>query len=205
MLYHHGHILSLAKKAHERSLDDSNESFVSIMLSTNALECFVNDFAHAASTELLSMGIESIRSMSFVLQQLESSRATLISKIECIHYFLSGEKPDRGSLKFQDLAYLVRLRNELIHRKPESTGDWGIDFEETHEPHSLVQYLANRKIIAMPGPKSPPVWGQFLNVPEVARWAFNFVTNLIKDIVGMLPESHLKRIHGKLAEDRQQI
>lgn len=205
MLYHHGHILSLAKKAYERSLTDSSESFVSIMLSSNALECYVNDFAHSASTELLSTGIASLRDMSFVLKQLETSRTTLISKIECIYYFLSGEKPDRGSSRFQDLSYLVKLRNELVHRKPESTGDWGIYFDDTQEPHSLVQYLANKKIIDMPGPKSPPVWGQFLNVPEVARWAYNFVTVLIKDITRMLPESHLKRIHGKMAENRKEI
>lgn len=205
MIYHHGHILVLAKNAYKRSLLDSNESFVSVMLSANALECYINDFSHLASAEIFSQEISKVRDMAFVLGQLESSRSTLIAKIASIHYFLSGKEPDKGTVMFQDLQFLIRLRNELIHRKPEDFGTWGGAFDESHKPHSLVQYLSGRKVIAKPDSNDPPVWGQYLNRPEVARWAYNIVTGIIGDIVEKLPPSHLKSVQISMIKDRKKI
>jgi len=205
MLYHHGNILFLAKNAYERSLKVEGESFVSIMLSAMALECYINDFTHRSSQELLQIGIKPLRDLSYVLNTLESSRATLIAKIESIYFLLTGSEVDRGSKSNQDLVMLVRLRNELVHRKPESHGDWGIKDTSEFEPHKFVKFFSDKGVIGLPPPEAPPVWSQFINKPVVAKWAYNTVVHIIKGIVSILPPSHFSQVENVCTDDLQKI
>jgi len=205
MLYHHGIILNRAKKTYERSLKDDDESFVSIMLSAMALECYINDFTHSASQELFQINIKPLRDLSYVLNVLESSRSTLISKIESIHFLLTGSEIDKGSMHIQDLVMLIRLRNELVHRKPESHGDWGVKDKSEFEPHKFVKYFSDRGIIDRPPSNAPPVWSQFINQPIVAKWAYNTVVHNIKDIIRILPPSHFAQIESVCTGSVQEI
>ena len=205
MLYHHGHILKLANNAYERSLSDEAESFVSITLSAMALECYVNDFTHQSSNEMLSIDIKEINDLNYVLRSLENARASLIEKISVIHFLLTNESIDKGSEKYQDLIMLVRLRNELVHRKPEATGEWGIEENQTFKPHKFVKYFSDRKIVKLPSSDSAPVWSQYVNKPEVAKWAYNIVVTTIKDIVTILPGSDLSYIQSIMTQDLKKI
>lgn len=204
MIYHHGHILVLAKRAYERSLEEHSESFVSITLSAMALECYINDFTHQSSQDILSINVKPLKDLSYVLATLEDLKFSLISKIEMIHYLLSDEQMDRGARKHQDLTMLIRLRNELVHRKPEDTGLFGIEGIET-EPHKYVRFFSNRGIIEKPSSDAPPTWSQYLNNPDVAKWAFNTVVTTINDIVAILPRSHFAHIQAMMTDDYEEI
>ncbi len=205
MIYHHGHILGLAKKAYERSLSDEYESFVSITLSAMSLECYVNDFTHQSSSELLRIGIKPLQDLNYVLKILENSKASLIAKIETIHFLLTGEELEKGASKHQELSMLVRLRNELVHRKPESTGEWGLEENQTFEPHKFVKYFSDRGVINKPSEASPPTWSQYINKPEVAKWAYNVVVTTLQDIVSILPGSHFSYVQGVMTSELQKI
>ena len=195
----------LAKKAYERSLTDDTESFVSITLSAMALECYINDFAHQSSSEMLRIGVKPLQDVNYVLGVLENSKSSLITKIETIHYLLTENELDRGDSRHQELSMLVRLRNELVHRKPESTGEWGVDENQTFEPHKFVKFFSDRGVIEKPSSESPPTWSQYLNKPEVAKWAYNTVVSIIHEIVSILPGSHFAQIQDMMTNELQQI
>ncbi len=205
MLYHHGNILNLAKKAYERSLSEESESFVSITLSAMALECYINDFTHQSSNKILSVDVKEIKDLNYVLNSLESSRASLIEKIGVIHFLLTGSSIDKGSEKHQNLVMLVGLRNELVHRKPESTGEWGIEENQTFKPHKFVKFFSDHGVVELPPTDSAPVWSQYINKPEVAKWAYNTVVTTIKEIVNILPGSHLAYVQSIMTNELSKI
>lgn len=204
MLYHHGHLLFLAGNAYKRSLDDHYESFVSIMLSAMSLECYINDFSKMISNTPESE-IRSLQDLSFILDTLENSKASLIIKIEVIHHALTGQVMEKGSADHQELVMLIRLRNELVHRKPESENGWGPDPKAEHEPHNIVKFFSDKGIIERPSPKAPPVWSQYTNEPEVAQWAFNCAVSIIKNIIEILPQSNFKYVQEMISKDMKPI
>lgn len=194
MLYHYGRLLGLARKAHERSLSDSSEASVSIMLSVMTLECYVNEFSHRVSRYQESDGLKPLTDLSFMLDVHEKNKNSLLSKIELIHYFLTGFKVDKGSRHFQDLSMLIKLRNALVHRKPESTGGFNADPEAVYGLHPFVKFLVERELIDKPSEKMPPIWSHHINSPVVAAWAHNTVVEAILSTVAMLPDSGTKQI-----------
>ena len=66
---------------------------------------------------------------------------------------LTETEIDKGSRKHQDLLMLIRLRNELVHRRPESTGEWGMEDVQAFEPHRFVRYFSERGVIDRPKPE----------------------------------------------------
>ena len=170
-----------------------------------ALECYVNDLTHQSSQEIYRIGIKELQDLNYILTTLEDSRASLVAKIEATYYILTGNKFDRGNKAHQELSMLIRLRNELVHRKPEPTGEWGVNFEQEFEPHKLVKFFVDRNIIEKPSPNSPPSWSQYLNRPEVAKWAYNVAATQIIDIASWLPGSHLSYIQSFMVKDIEKI
>lgn len=206
MLYHHGHILFLAKKAYERSVDDHSESFVSIALSAMALECYVNDFTHQSSSSIFSQNEKSISDLTYILSALENAKSSLIAKIEAIIFLLTGAEMDKGGAIHQELAMLMKLRNELVHRKPESLGSWNFDnVEKEYEPHRYVKFFYDRGIIEKPLGGNPPTWSQYLNNSDVARWAYNLVVRTIEHIVFILPSGNLSKVQSMMIKDMVKI
>ena len=194
MLYQHGHLLLQAKKAHQRSLEDDSEALVSIALSAMALECYVNDLTQQTEHPYHSEGNEAVSLLGFSLRKLEQSKASLLTKLECIHFLSLGHELDRGGTLHQDLTMLIRLRNELVHKKPESTGNWGLAGDEEFEPHKFVKFFADRGVIDRPHPKQPPTWSQYLSDSAVAAWAHNLVVSVIRQLAEELPQGSLCEI-----------
>ncbi|WP_445357964.1 hypothetical protein [Microbulbifer sp. ANSA005] len=184
----------LAKKAYERSKDESWEASVSIMLSAMTLECYVNELSHRVSDFQRHEPIEELKNLGFLLGEYEKNKNSLQSKIELIHFCLSGEKADKGSKYFQDISMLIKLRNALVHRKPESTGDFGADPDAVYSLHPFTSFLVERGLIHRPSEKMPPVWSYTVSQPSVAAWAYNTVVEAITTTVSMLPDSTTKSI-----------
>ncbi|PNH82467.1 hypothetical protein [Vibrio diazotrophicus] len=205
MIYHHGHILHLAKKAYERSLEDSSEASVSIMLSAMTLECYINEFTHRVERHQKHDNSNVLSRLGFLLSEYERNKNSLASKIELIHYVLNDEKVDKGSSLHQNITMLIKLRNALVHRKPESTSDFGMDPEKVYSLHPFVKFFVERKLIEKPSEKIPPIWSSYVNSPKVALWAYNTVVSQIEQIGTSLPESGTKQIEGFLTEATPQI
>ncbi len=194
LIYHHGHLLMLAKKAYKRSHDEASEASVSIILSAMTLECYINELTHRASSFQEHEENSTLNSLSFLLNEYEKNKNSLLSKIGLIHFCLSSKKVDKGSRHFQDISMLIKLRNSLVHRKPESTADFTGDPEAVYSLHPFTSFLVDRGLIEKPPENTPPIWSHYINSPSVAAWAYNTVVETIQGTVGMLPESTAKSI-----------
>ncbi|MFT3857625.1 MAG: hypothetical protein QM742_09055 [Aquabacterium sp.] len=205
MIYHAGHIFFVARNAYERSLKDQSEAMPSIILSTIALECFVNETIEQLNGTLPKLAGADLSTAVSWLEFAESKKSSTLEKIETFHLALTGKKADRGSQLDQDLALLYQLRNALVHRKAEQAGDWDpSDSERKYEPHRFVRLLVQRGIISSPPPNYPPLWSRFVLQHKTAKWSFNTAIagaslaslmpqGVISEIIGIMT-SHLTKI-----------
>ena len=184
-----GHILLVARNAYFRSATyDQYDALSSITLSAVGLECFVNEFADRLSADYLHQNDKSLCDVEYALAAIERSHGSLRTKIDAIGFYLTRERINWGHAPFQDLAFLLKLRNKLVHRKPEKFDYDFDDPEREYTPHDDVAFLVSRKIICPPNSKTPPQWGAYVLCPETARWAFNTVVDVILEIVALIPE-----------------
>src|SRR6185369_12701836 len=95
-----GHVMMLAKKACERCATEPFEALSAILLSMIGFECFLNELEERLQQEK-SGPHKSLSDLGFTLRSLAESRASMVSRIEAIHYFLSGSKVDWGKLPYQ--------------------------------------------------------------------------------------------------------
>lgn len=194
MLLHSGHLLMLSKQAYERSLQRSWEAMASIILSAITFECFVNECEARLESEYLHQGLDQLCKLRDMLNLLEEERVSLLTKVDTMRLALVGSRIERGKLPFQDVRFLLELRNALVHRRPERF-EWDFENQDReYEPHKFVRHLVQRGIIQKPNPKNPPAWGQYVLVPETARWAHNTVVTVSKDICSWFPAGNFKKI-----------
>lgn len=200
MIYQAGHIFLVARRAYERSIVDSSEAMPSIILSTVALECFVNETIERLSKNIFHESEQIIQTANW-LEFVEAKKGSTLDKFETFHLALTGTKIKRGESPYKDLSLLYQLRNNLVHRKPEPFGDWDPnDSEKTYEPHKFVRLLAEKNIVSIPPPNMPPIWSPFILHDRTAKWAFNSAVTGVKYIVSLLPESTFSSITKSMTE-----
>lgn len=158
------------------------------------LECYINELSHRISHYQEYENNEKLKYLSFFLNEYEKNKNSLQSKIELINFSLSGEKLDKGSRYFQDITMLIKLRNALVHRKPESIKGFIGDSDTVYSLHPFTNFLVERGLIERPSEHIAPIWSHFINQPSVAAWAYNTVVEAITNSVSMLPESATKSI-----------
>ena len=171
-LYHSGHVLLLAKAAYERSAKLSSESEVCIALSAAAFEGFLNELAHMFRNHEEP---ESAVALAEVLAEAEDARVSPITKFRLAAFALSGRFPRRDDLTIQRLSALMRLRNSLMHLRPDPV----FTLDETYEhqvknlkPPTEVALLVSEGVVSLPK-KYSGSWRQLMSTQEVARWGYN--------------------------------
>lgn len=170
-IYHSGHVLLLAKAAHDRSAVSKYEAEVCISLCASALEGFLNETAHSFS---LAESSESAVALAEVLTEAENSHLSPVIKFRLAAFIVSGRFPRRGDMVIQRLTVLIKLRNSLMHLKPEPM----FTLDEAHplhdnpqKPPSEVALLISEGVIKVPKNYSGS-WRQLVATPDVARWAY---------------------------------
>lgn len=206
MLYASGHVFLLARRAYDRAVQDSYESMTAIILAAVAFESFLNEIVHRFSTEITRGELPILNRVGDWLDIVELKRPNILERIEVLHLALAASKIDRGSQPYQDLALLYQLRNVLVHRKPESYGNWNPDdADRTYEPHRLVKSLASRGIIELPSPTAPPLWGPFVVNRQTSKWAFNTAVDGVHFLAGLLPSCAFAAITSVMAKGIERI
>jgi hypothetical protein len=189
-LYHSGHVLVLARRSYERIGDYRSESQIPVILATVALEGFVNELEHQAEFAA-SLGSSVVAAtVARALRMAEDGHASILLKINIAYLAMSGALPDTGSQPYQDIELLIRLRNLLVHARPESVefGEPGVsaDFPK------IVRSFASRGVIRMPPNGSAIAWQQYVLVPSVAAWAHNTAVRAIRWLAAAAPEEWLR-------------
>ena len=53
-----------------------------------------------------------------IMGDAEEDHASIDFKLRLAHWIVTGRPMDKGSKPYQDFALLMRLRNDLVHTKP---------------------------------------------------------------------------------------
>jgi hypothetical protein len=104
------------------------------------LEAAINEIYQDAADEHASYvgGLDQacLRLMAGLWDATDRGRMDVLAKFDLALLFAGQERFDRGSAPYQDAALLVRLRNYLVHYKPE-----GVSYER---PHRLGAALSGK-------------------------------------------------------------
>ena len=185
-----GTFLSLARGAYERGHSNRSESTTAIILSWLAIEAFLNEAVEQATIHSQAVTDpsykEKVDTMVSVINELRASPGT---KVKVMHLILTGRKLDTETALYESFVLLRKIRNALVHKKPEVTqGVW--DPEAHHA--KLVKRLVAIKVIDKP-PTGSPVWEPYVCVPAVAAWAHNTALEIIRLIISLFtPDEKLK-------------
>lgn len=144
----------------------------SYILSVAAVEGFVNEF-------FLAIGQGFLRDTSFGklseedIKKLQNKKSLDDKLIEIPKLAFDQEVFNKGSQPFQDMKFLIKVRDSFVHYK--------MAFEPENE--GIFDYLV-REGIAIKSPKDTNrFWAHDLCTFEGIRWAHNTAIKIIKNII----------------------
>jgi hypothetical protein len=200
----------IAVISHERALnpiDLKNEGsvLVAIAFAAISLEAFINEITALAVSqrdlyeevihdshlrEMYNIPAR-VRALATALDEAEESQGQLLLKFQLARIVLTGEGYAKGVAPFQDVALLIKLRNALMHHRPEGT-EWDAGVQE-HRIPKIVSSLISRGLLEPPVQEEHIAWSNYVSRPAVSAWACNSAKFMIEDLCGLLPESDLRR------------
>lgn len=138
-----------------------------------------------------------------VLRQAEDGHASILLKINIAYLAMTGTLPDKGGQLYQDIQLLFKLRNLIVHARPEE-----VEFGESEKPAEypkIVRSFASRRVIEMPKSGSAIAWQQYVIVPPVALWAYNTSISAMKWLAASAPERWLRDFLQFQTEELEEI
>jgi hypothetical protein len=165
-------VLSLAKTAYQRAGTSPDESEVCIALCAATLEGFMNELAFAVRTWTAPPDAVALAGL---LDEAEEARASPVAKLRFAAYALSGDFPLKGEQQIQRVSALFRLRNSLMHLRPEpmfTTIDEHPYIEKNLKHSSEIALLISEGLVSLPT-NYTGTWRDLVVQQQVARWAYN--------------------------------
>jgi hypothetical protein len=171
------------------------EALTAIVFAATSLEAFINEIADLAAQPLYPEPPEpSFVAFAGLMEELEKSRASIVSKFWLGKWVLTAAPYDKGAPPYQDFALLIELRNTLVHSRSLDKLDYYDDevgFVRTVETEAptVITKLASKHILAeLPGP-SAVAWITLITTKATARWACNAASALVLSFLEMIPKS----------------
>jgi hypothetical protein len=106
---------------------------------------------------------------------------------------LTETLPRKGDRRIQDLDCLFRLRNLMLHLKPEPM--YNLDSESAPNvkwPPAIAHLIAREVIQEPPGYFGS--WRQLVSDSRVARWAFETATDALRWIASAANEENVRHV-----------
>jgi hypothetical protein len=174
-------------------------ALVSLVFAVVSLEAFVNE-----AVELAYMCLVSERAFIadgrvpkspeppvvslFAQEMAKKSTAPLLTRVHVAHRLLTGRRAGKKAQPFRDLALLLRLRNQLVHFRP---NEIYADREVTAEMlstsgNAVVEELRSEKVIAtkVHGLTS---WTDWIETKAVAKWSCDIASRVVFDFISKVP------------------
>jgi len=194
-----GVFFNIAASAYKRSHTTSSESLTTILFSFIGIESFINILTEVTSGSLLSLKTPPlIITLGKILNELDTTGHSLANKYQITRLVLTGELYDKGTLPYQDFDCLIKIRNALIHSRPDRFTMPLKDTEPSKEYPKFIWHLINRKIIPKPERLPFSSWESLITVPDVACWSYNTAYEMIISIIEVFPECSIKLLLNML-------
>lgn len=176
-------------------------ALVSLVFAVVSLEAFFNEAVELANMALISErafiadGVtpkspepEVVDAFVQLMTDAEKARASLESKFLLANWLLTGKSHDRGAQPYQDLSLLLRVRNQLVHFKPNDI------FTEQEVTPEILSHSRNPAIVQL---RSKHVladdivglsgWTAWVETKAMAKWACDVASHVVLDFVSKTP------------------
>jgi hypothetical protein len=188
---HHLHLLLMAHGAAKRSVEDAkrpnaltDDALIAIVVAATAAEAFINELAYylrlLGETRADWAPVESeLLACADVVNEVEDRRGPVTEKYHAASRALPGGAFDKGALAFQDFACLVRLRNAIVHLKPEAT-----------DGQKWTDVLAARGLALPLSSTCHLPWLDRLLTPQTGAWAARTARNIMLQLLEKAPRQY---------------
>jgi hypothetical protein len=198
---HCGQVWCMACEARDRAIAAVSENpnvwptdaIVAIVLAAASTEAFINEFAEFIDMwgkndpSLREMLSPAVRACADALIEIEAARGTLTLKYLVASLVLCGKTFDKGSNPYQDFATLIKLRNDLMHLKPQDVFVHAPDANEMEVP-KYIEALSQRGLAYTPATRVGVSWFDRLHTVDMAKWACATAHAIILAVLAMTPD-----------------
>ena len=172
----------LAFKAANRSNTEPKEAIVTIFLSFAWIESLVNHIIYSENisfNEIINLEdsekkkIFPINLKPSILIDLDLETSSINEKLNKIHILIDKTKCPWGMEIFQSFDCLRKIRNALIHTKPQPQEQGKVNHPK------FLQYLITKKLIIDPEDK-PYNWIDLICDKNIAAWSLKTAKEVIE-------------------------
>jgi hypothetical protein len=170
-------------------------ALVSIVFSVIALESFVNEMTEYA--QIMAPAPPEAVTFAQIMGDAEEDHASLDFKLKLAHWIVTGRPMDKGSQPYQDFALLMRLRNDLVHTKPNKPFIAGeTTNEEAHE--ALLTRFRNKQILA--DDRDSGSWTYLVQSRAVAEWSCRTVARVVSEVCSGVSQNSFEKTLRAISE-----
>jgi hypothetical protein len=176
-------------------------ALVSLVFAVVSLEAFFNETVELANLCIISERAfiqngrvpkspepDVVRTFHSLMTEAEDAHMQLESKYVLANWLLTGTAVDRGSQPFQDLTVLIKVRNQLVHFKPNEVFTKPEVTPEIlrHSRNPAIKHLQSKHVLAdnvvgMAG------WPEWISTKAMARWSCDVASRVILDFISKAP------------------
>ena len=170
-LYH------IAKGGYRRSLEagaGNPDALIAIIFSCATLEAYINQAISIAGIH--EQVDPKIKAFADIVGDMAGKDSSVTTLYHTARWVLTSETFDRGLRPYQDFALLVRIRNALIHLKPDRIINGQ---PEKSAQTKLLEELQRKGLTEVHLPLRG-TWTIYLHNPEVAKWACDTASQMIQ-------------------------
>lgn len=164
-----------------------------LLFAAMSVETFLNELEMIASNGV-ALGDQGIRPLRDALREIEASRGSIRLKVLMLGV-ACGRPFDTGAEPFQGFDLLFRLRDVIVHLKPQRqtyAKDGTVEFSGA-TAKLLDELYRQRHLIADPTTRPARSVLQILSTSRLCLWALEAAAATIKRVVDILPEGASKR------------
>ncbi|HJV51412.1 MAG TPA: hypothetical protein VJ652_08135 [Noviherbaspirillum sp.] len=179
-------MLRIARRAAKNASKVRDDVIVSIMFSVACIEGFVNEVTHDVEDGAATApGLERLDILRDCIAHLKFEYASILDRIQMIRKLSTGSEFQKGLPPYQDAVLLVKIRNALVHIRPDVVRTYGLDGQNARgmdRIENLLQQLEARKLISPVSSRHSRSWLQLIGTKKVAEWAVATATNLVVEL-----------------------
>jgi hypothetical protein len=201
--YSSGHLFFIAKEAYNRTTlgakSDQDpgkvDAIVAIIFSAISLEAFINELTEIASNKnYKDYFSESVQSFAEVLSSVEESRGSTQLKYMLTNQMFTGSVYKKGQQPYQDFLSLFKLRDSLVHLKPQSEHKDTLSgiTKNTNKP-KVVEGLPKNLLAKFEDGVSSN-WISSISTRAMARWACNTSSQMVNSVLTTIPEGYFREM-----------
>lgn len=182
-------LLRIARKGVNRSKREHDQAVVAILFSAAAVEGFLNDVMEFSG---FIEDDDRLKALHDLLVEAEDQKAQVAFKFQLTNLVLKGTRLNRGDRVSQELELLFKLRNSLIHMRPDR-GEATL-FTQKRKRHPAADQLVSRGVITAMQAEHARSWVELVSCHAVAKWAYDAATHIAVTIFDLIESDRLKDI-----------